>query len=150
LGSQVNNVNASYIAERRGIVIHENKTTAARGFANLITVELKDKDGIKRVAGTLLNGLGPRIVKVDEYSMDVVPEGHLLLIHHTDEQGAVRKVCNLLAENDVNIATMQVGRSIVGGSAIMMLTVHRPLTEAGLTQVREADGFDHVTAVDLS
>src|SRR5699024_5440482 len=54
LGSLVKNVNASYIAERRGIVIHENKTTAARGFANLITVELKDKDGIKRVAGTLL------------------------------------------------------------------------------------------------
>lgn len=149
LGSQVNNVNASYIAERRGIVIHENKTTAARGFANLITVELKDKDGIKRVAGTLLNGLGPRIVKVDEYSMDVVPEGHLLLIHHTDEPGAIGKVGNLLAGNDVNIATMQVGRSIVGGSAIMMLTIDRPLTEDELTQVREVDGFDHVTAVDL-
>src|SRR5699024_8029252 len=113
IGSQLTNVNASYIAERLGLVSHENKTNAARGFANLITVELKDKDGIKRVAGTLLNGLGPRIVKVYDYSMDVVPEGHLLLIHHTDEPGAIGKVGNLLAGNDVNIATMQVGRSII-------------------------------------
>src|SRR5699024_12721549 len=102
LGSQVNNVNASYIAERRGIVIHENKTTAARGFANLITAELKDKDGIKRVAGTLLNGLGQRIVKVDEYSMEVVPEGQLLLIHHTDEPGELGMVGNLHIGSVIN------------------------------------------------
>src|SRR5699024_11356371 len=110
---------------------------------------LKDKDGIKRVAGTLLNGLGPRIVKVDEYSMDVVPEGHLILIHHTDEPGAIGKVGNLLEGNDVNIATMEVGRSIVAGSAIMKLTIDRTLTEDELTQAREVDRFDHVSAVDL-
>lgn len=149
LGSQVNNVNASYIAEQRGITIQENKTTAARGFTNLITVELKDKNGVKRVAGTLLNGLGPRIVKVDDYSMDVVPEGHLLLVYHTDQPGAIGRVGSLLAENDVNIATMQVGRAVIGGSAIMMLTIDRPLNEDELTQIRGMEGFDHVTAVDL-
>lgn len=149
LGSQVNNVNAGYIAEQRGITIQENKTTAARGFTNLITVELKDKNGVKRVAGTLLNGLGPRIVKVDDYSMDVVPEGHLLLVYHTDQPGAIGRVGSLLAENDVNIATMQVGRAVIGGSAIMMLTIDRPLTEDELVQIRGMEGFDHVTAVDL-
>ncbi len=149
LGSQVNNVNASYIAEQRGITIQENKTTAARGFTNLITVELKDKNGVKRVAGTLLNGLGPRIVKVDDYSMDVVPEGHLLLVYHTDQPGAIGRVGSLLAENDVNIATMQVGRAVIGGSAIMMLTIDRPLNETELSQIRGMEGFDHVIAVDL-
>lgn len=149
LGSQVNNVNASYIAEQRGITIQENKTTAARGFTNLITVELKDKNGVRSVAGTLLNGLGPRIVKVNEYSMDVVPEGHLLLIDHTDQPGAIGRVGSLLAENDVNIATMQVGRAVIGGSAIMMLTIDRPLNEEELTQIKGMEGFDAVTAVDL-
>lgn len=149
LGSQVNNVNASYIAEQRGITIQENKTTAARGFTNLITVELTDKLGTKRVSGTLLNGLGPRIVKVDDYSMDVVPEGHLILIYHTDQPGAIGRVGNLLAEKNVNIATMQVGRAVVGGNAIMMLTIDRPLDQDELKQIRAMDGFDRVTAVDL-
>src|SRR5699024_11389706 len=38
LGTHVNNVNAAYLAERKGITIHENKTSAARGFTNLMTV----------------------------------------------------------------------------------------------------------------
>lgn len=149
LGAQVNNVNASYIAEQRGIAIHETKSTAARGFTNLITVEITDKNGKKRVAGTLLNGLGARIVKVDDYSMDVVPEGHLLLVYHTDQPGAIGRVGNLLAENDVNIATMQVGREVVGGNAIMMLTIDRPLKKEEFEQIKEMDGFDQVIAVDL-
>lgn len=149
LGSHVNNVNAAYLAEKRGITIHENKTSATRGFTNLITVEMVTKSTRRRVAGTLLNGLGPRIVKVDDYSMDVVPEGHLVLVHHTDQPGAIGRVGTLLAQNDVNIATMQVGRQEIGGKAIMMLTIDRPLTDDELEQVRAMEGFDRVTTVDL-
>src|SRR5690625_667895 len=149
LGTHVNNVNASYLAERKGITIHENKTSATRGFTNLITVEVITKSTKRRVSGTLLNGLGARIVKVDDYSMDVIPEGHLLLVHHKDQPGAIGRVGNLLAENDVNIATMQVGRKTVGGNAIMMLTIDRPLEKDELEQVKEITGFDRVTTVDL-
>src|SRR5690625_1199723 len=149
LGTRVNNVNASYLAERRGITVHENKTSAARGFTNLMTVEIVTKDSTRRVSGTLLNGLGSRIVKVDDYSMDVIPEGHLVLIHHQDQPGAIGRVGNLLAANDVNIATMQVGRLKVGGNAIMMLTIDRPLTDDEVNQIREMEGFEKVTKVDL-
>lgn len=149
LGIHVNNVNASYLAERKGIQIHEKKSAAARGFTNLITVEITTKSTTRKVSGTLLNGLGPRIVKIDDYSMDVVPEGHLVLVHHIDQPGAIGRVGNLLAENDVNIATMQVGREQIGGKAIMMLTIDRPLTDDELEQVRAMEGFDHVSTVDL-
>lgn len=149
LGTHVNNVNASYLAERKGITVHENKTSAARGFTNLITVEIITKTTKRRVSGTLLNGLGSRIVKVDDYSMDVIPEGHLVLVHHTDQPGAIGRVGNLLAENDVNIATMQVGRKHIGGNAIMMLTIDRPLTKDEVAQIRAMEGFDRVTTVDL-
>src|SRR5690625_2770944 len=149
LGIHVNNVNASYLAERKGIQIHEKKSAAARGFTNLITVEIETKSTTRKVSGTLLNGLGARIVKIDDYSMDVVPKGHLVLVHHVDQPGAIGRVGNLLAENDVNIATMQVGREQIGGKAIMMLTIDRPLTDDELEQVRAMDGFDHVATVDL-
>ncbi len=149
LGTHVNNVNASYLAERKGITVHEKKTSAARGFTNLITVEIITKSKKQRVSGTLLNGLGARIVKVDDYSMDVIPEGHLVFVHHVDQPGAIGRVGNLLAENDVNIATMQVGRKHIGGNAIMMLTIDRPLTKDELAQIRAMEGFDRVTTVDL-
>src|SRR5690625_543939 len=149
LGNHVNNVNAAYLAERKGMVVHENKTTATRGYTNLMTVEITTKSRKRRVSGTLLNGLGSRIVRIDDYSMDVVSEGHLLLVHHKDQPGAIGQVGNLLAENDVNIATMQVGRKTIGGSAIMMLTIDRPLEKNELEQVRKIEGFDRVTTVDL-
>jgi len=149
LGSHVNNVNAAYLAERKGITINEQKSRAARGFTNLINVEIVTKKETYRVAGTLLNGLGSRIVKINEYSMDVVPEGHLLFIHHTDQPGMIGRVGTLLAENDVNIATMQVGRETIGGKAIMTLTIDRPLTDEELELVRAVEGFDRVTQVEL-
>src|SRR5699024_4773554 len=102
-----------------------------------------------KVAGTLLNGLGARIVKVDDYSMDVVPEGHLLLIHHQDQPGAIGRVGSLLAENDVNIATMQVGREHIGGSAVMMLSIDRPMEKEDLDSVISMVGFKLVTTVDF-
>lgn len=149
LGSHVNNVNAAYLAEQKGIAISEKKASTARGFSNLLTVEITTKSGARSVSGTLLNGLGGRIVRVDDFSMDVKPEGHLLLVHHQDQPGAIGRVGNLLANNDVNIATMQVGREHVGGSAIMMLTIDRPLVEDELKQIRAMEGFDRVTTVDL-
>src|SRR5699024_8008051 len=121
----------------------------ARGFTNLMTVEISAKDGTRKVSGTLLNGLGARIVKVDDYSMDVVPEGHLVLVHHQDQPGAIGRVGNLLAEKDVNIATMQVGRKKVGVSAVMMLVIEHTLTEEELEAMEAIEGFEKVAAVDL-
>lgn len=149
LGSRVNDVNADYLAKKRGIVIHEQKTSTTRGFTNLLTVEVKTKTATHQVVGTLLNGLGARIVKVDNYSMDVVPEGHLIMIHHKDQPGAIGRVGTLLAENNINIATMQVGRAEAGGDATMMLTVDKPLEQSKLEAILEVKDIYQATAIDL-
>ncbi|MBO2535172.1 MULTISPECIES: phosphoglycerate dehydrogenase [Rummeliibacillus] len=123
LGNHVNNVNARYLAERNAIKINEHKSTTAKAFLNSISVELVTKNETHKVKGTLLNGFGARIVQVDDYMVDVVPEGHLIFVKHTDKPGAIGRVGTLLAGKDINIATMQVGRSNQGGNAIMMLSV---------------------------
>ena len=50
---------------------------------------------------------------------------HLILISHNDKPGLIGRVGTLLGENDVNIASMQVGRKVIGGEAIMLLTVDK-------------------------
>ena len=123
LGNHVNNVNARYLADRNGIKISEQKSTQARAFLSSITVEVVTENEKHSVKGTLLNGLGARIVQVDQYVVDVVPEGNLLFIKHTDKPGVIGRVGTSLAEQNVNIATMQVGRADEGGEAIMMLAI---------------------------
>ncbi|QAS52894.1 phosphoglycerate dehydrogenase [Halobacillus litoralis] len=127
LGSRVNDVNAFKTAADKGITINEQKSTSTQGFTNLITVEIESDQETRTIAGTLLNGLGTRIVQFDHYSIDVVPEGHLIVIRHTDQPGAIGRVGSLLAEHQVNIATMQVGRTNEGGEAVMVLSVDKEI-----------------------
>lgn len=123
LGNHVNNVNARYLADRNDIKINEHKSTRAKAFLNSITVELVTNNTTHKVKGTLLAGLGARIVQIDDYNVDINPEGHILFIKHTDKPGAIGLVGTLLADQNINIATMQVGRAIEGGDAIMVLSV---------------------------
>lgn len=148
-GSHVNDVNAKYLAERFDIKVNEHKTTTSKGFLHLITVEVQTAGSVHRVAGTLLNGLGPRIVKVDDYVVDVVPEGHLLFIKHKDQPGAIGRVGTLLAEKNINIATMQVGRTTIGGEAIMMLTIDNHVEQEEMEDLTELADIYEVRAIDL-
>lgn len=124
----VNIVNSMHLAKARDINVVVSKTVATKGFTNLVTVALKgEDDSEQRIAGTLLNGYGARIVQINKFPVDVAPHGNLLFISHNDKPGIIGKVGTLLGENQVNIAAMQVGRKIVGGEAIMVLSVDKEL-----------------------
>ncbi|SFS91753.1 phosphoglycerate dehydrogenase [Marininema halotolerans] len=148
--SDINYVNAPHLAKERGVRVTEQKVSKAQGFTNLVTLTLKtDTQHEHTIAGTLLNGFGPRIVKIDRYSVDVQPTGHQLLIHHHDRPGAIGRVGTILGERNVNIATMQVGRTDMGGRAIMMLTVDKEIPDALIIELEELEEIQAVTAIDL-
>lgn len=136
LGSDVNIVNSLHLAKTRDIHLVVSQAPATKGFTNLITVTLKTQNGEEqRVAGTLLAGYGERIVQLGQFPVDVSPESNFVLISHNDKPGIVGRVGTLLGQNDVNIASMQVGRKIIGGEAIMILTVDRAVPKEVLVQL---------------
>lgn len=149
LGDRVNEVNAAYLAEKTGVVVHELKTTTAKGFTNSIKVEVITGEKKHSIVGTILNGLGPRIVRIDDYSMDVIPADHMLMVRHKDQPGMIGKVGTKLAENKVNIATMQVGRAEAGGDAIMMLTIDKPTEEIDVGALVDFDDIYYAQSVHL-
>lgn len=149
IGSRVNDVNAYKTAADKGITINEQKSTKTKGFTNLITVEIETDEEKHSAAGTRLNGLGARIVQLDQYSIDIVPQGHLIVIHHTDQPGAIGRVGSLLAEQDVNIATMQVGRANEGGEAVMVLTVDKAIDKQAADQLSEIADIRQVDYLTL-
>lgn len=149
LGEVANYVNAPLLAKVRDITVTEQKTAQNKGFTNLLTVSLKTTQETRTVAGTRLNGYGARIVKIDDFAIDVAPEGYLLYIHHNDRPGVIGRVGSILGENSVNIATMQVGRRDIGGDAIMMLSVDKPLTPELLDTMGELAEVKSVTQIEL-
>ncbi|UOQ95494.1 phosphoglycerate dehydrogenase [Halobacillus shinanisalinarum] len=149
IGNRVNDVNAFKTASDKGIVINEQKSTSTKGFTNLVRIEIETDRETRSISGTLLNGLGARIVMLDHYSIDVVPHGHLIVIQHKDQPGAIGRVGSLLAEYEVNIATMQVGRTNQGGDAVMVLTVDKQVEENCREQLAGVDDIKQVQCLTL-
>ncbi|WP_442601138.1 phosphoglycerate dehydrogenase [Paenibacillus sp. KN14-4R] len=121
----VNIVNAMHLAKTREVNIIVNTSYTTSTFTNLVTVTLRTKKEQKTLAGTLLSSFGQRIVQIDQYPVDFTPEGNIMLISHNDKPGMIGRVGTLLGDNQINIATMQVGRQEIGGSAIMLLTIDK-------------------------
>lgn len=132
---EANIVNSLHLAHSRDIQIVREKSTATKGFTNLITLKLKTNQGDRQLAGTLMNGYGARIVEIQNYAVDLSPTGHLLIVSHQDKPGIIGKLGTILGNNDVNIATMQVGRKDVGGEAIMVISVDKKAPQQVLTEL---------------
>ncbi|MDR6884411.1 phosphoglycerate dehydrogenase [Bacillus sp. 3255] len=145
----VNIVNAMHLAKSRDVNIVVQKSNTASSFTNLVTVTVKTKQEEKTLAGTLLAGYGERIVRIDQYPVDFSPEGNLLLISHNDKPGIIGRVGTLLGSNNVNIATMQVGRKVIGGSAIMLLTIDKPAPSEVLAELTKQAEIVNVRALTV-
>lgn len=149
LAGDVNIVNAMHLAKNRDVNVVIQKSAAAQTFKNLVTVTLKTKNGDRTLSGTLLSGYGERIVQIDQYPVDISPEGTLLLVSHNDKPGIIGRVGTLLGNNDVNIASMQVGRKVVGGSAIMLLTIDKQASDEVLAELTKLPEIMNVKELAL-
>jgi len=148
LNSAVNLINAPYIAKSRGIKVYESKTLEAKDYTNLITVSVEAKDEKRTVSGTVFSS-EPRIVRYDGFSIDAVPQGHMLVVPHIDRPRIVGPVATILGDHGINIAGMQVGRESVGGQAIMFLSVDSQVPDDILKEIAQMDGILDVKYVYL-
>jgi D-3-phosphoglycerate dehydrogenase / 2-oxoglutarate reductase len=71
-------------------------------------------------------------------------------IKHRDVPGMVGKVGSLLGDHQINIGTMQVGRTEVGGEAIMVLTLDKTLNANVIHALKLIDGLEEAQVLELS
>ncbi|MHB1419784.1 MAG: phosphoglycerate dehydrogenase [Bacillota bacterium] len=149
LQDAVNFVNAPVVAKNRGIKVSEIKSVEIEDYANLIAVTVKTNLGQKSLSGTLFGNKEPRIVRIDGYTIDAVPQGHMLVIPHVDKPKIIGPVGTLIGTHNVNIASMQVGRKVIGGQAVMFLAIDAPIPRETLAEIAQVDGVLDVKYVHL-
>jgi D-3-phosphoglycerate dehydrogenase len=145
----VNIINASVIAKQRGISYGETKSSQTFGYSNLIDVKVIGEHHTVSIQGTLLPGLGGRVVNLNGFDIDFTPKGHLVFITHNDQPGVIGKVGHVLGKYEMNIATMQVGRTEIGGGAAMVLTFDEPLTNTMLEELQQTNNISSITAMSM-
>ena len=149
LRERVNYVNASIEAKERGIRVIETRDASVRDYAGSLLLEAKGTLGEHTVTGAVLGDTEIRITSVDEFPVNVSPSRHMLFTLHRDMPGIIGKIGSLLGSFNVNIASMQVGRRIVRGDAVMVLSLDDPLPEGILAEILKVAGIRDAYTVTL-
>jgi D-3-phosphoglycerate dehydrogenase len=144
----VNMVNASLIAEQMGIVVEENKSTHADAFSNVITLVIEAGGSRKLISGTLFEG-APRIVRLRDYSMDFSPDEHMLMLHYGDRPGMIGKIGTIMGQHDINIASMNLGRSEKKGEAMVILSLDSAVPDNVVAEIKSATDATFIKAVHM-
>jgi D-3-phosphoglycerate dehydrogenase / 2-oxoglutarate reductase len=149
LRERVNYVNASIEAKERGIRIIETRDASVRDYSGSLHLTARGALGEHSVTGALLSDGEIRITDMDEFPINVPPSNNMLFTLHRDMPGIIGKIGSLLGSFNVNIASMQVGRKIVRGDAVMVLSLDDPLPEGLLGEITKVSGIRDAYTVTL-
>jgi D-3-phosphoglycerate dehydrogenase len=149
---EVNLVNAPLLAADRGIQVRETTSNVPGDFSNLLAVRIDTEGGtgcsqpVRSVAGTLFGKRDARIVEIDGYLVEAIPQGNMLVLFNHDRPGLIGAIGTLFGRHRINIARMTFGRKEAGGDAITVLNVDSPVPPSVL---KEVEKIENVTSAHL-
>ena len=149
MGEVVNFVNASVIAKDRGIRVRESRSTTAEDFASMVAITATGKGEQNSIAGALFGTKDFRIVQINDFLIEAVPEGNMLLIQNYDRPGVIGNIGTALGNRDMNIATMQFSRDRSGGVAISLLHLDSVITKEVVEELSQLPNIISVKHIEL-
>jgi len=154
LDTPVNVINVEHIARSREIeLVQINEPAPPAGLVgDIVGIRVDSGNGEShRVLGTVYADGLPRVLRVDNYAMDMIPEGHMVLLVNKDQPGVIGMVGSSFGDANVNIADMVISRHLGGetATAMMMIKTDSRPTDALLTKLRERPNIVRVKAVEL-
>lgn len=144
LDEGVNLVNIPIVAAERGIKVNETITSCPSNFTNLVYARLRTDDGEKSVAGTVFDMREARIVEINGYSVEAIPDGYMLVLFGKDKPGLIGHVGKILGDQNINVARMTFGRKETGGNAIIVVNVDAAISQNTLDAIRRVEDLDSV------
>jgi D-3-phosphoglycerate dehydrogenase len=150
----VNRINATAVAQERGIRAHEDRQESSRGgAATLLTIELHGAWGSSHAVATVIHGEQPRLLEFDGIDIEAPLEGNLLVCRNLDVPGVIGKIGTTLGEHGVNIANFALGRERVGVSkparALAVVQVDAPASNAVVEAITRIEAILEAKPVQL-
>ena len=135
----VTQVNAMMLAAERGIRVSSTLRAQGTHFTSSIALRLDGKNvKTKIVKGTIFQtdaGPEPRIVQIDAFTLEAIPEGRILVIRNEDKPGVIGAIGTLLGKRGLNVSRMQVGLDKAKGEALQLWNIEGDAA-AALDEVR--------------
>jgi D-3-phosphoglycerate dehydrogenase len=137
LETPVNYVNAPHIARERGIRVVESRSNRPSDFLNSVIVRVNNASGTNTIEGAVFSNNAVRLVRVNDFYLEAVLDGYIIVLHNRDVPGVVGAVGTLLGgKHGINIAGLELGRERVGGMAISLIHVDAQVPQEVLAELR--------------
>ncbi len=149
LNEPVNFINAPIIARERGIKIVESKSTESIDFTNMISLFVKTSRETSRTAGAVFGKNNPRIVRVNDFTVEIIPEGYMLAVSNEDRPGVIGNLGTTLGNQNVNIARLHLSRDAAAKKALVILNTDSPVSSDVLDKLRKLPHVISVTPIKL-
>ncbi len=146
---QVNFVNADSLAKELGVKVTESVSSESAEYVNLITMKAKTNDQVQTVSGTIFGKKETRIVRINSFRLEMVPIGHMVLIHNIDKPGSIGQIGTTLGKNNINIGRMQVGQEEEGDRNIIFLCTDTPIPDQIVEELKGLSLVKSVTPLEF-
>lgn len=144
LEEPVNSVNAPFLAKERGVKVVEIRDRDASSFASSIRVTFSSGDVKEVLEGAVFDGHIVRLVRFNDFFLETVPEGNILVLQNRDVPGVIGRVGGFLGEQGANIAGFVLGR--IGGQAVSFVHLDSPIDKDQLEALR---GLADITSAQM-
>jgi D-3-phosphoglycerate dehydrogenase len=151
----VNVINVEHLARSRGIElvqVHEPNPPAGL-VGDIVGIRAESANGEShRILGTVYADGLPRILRVDDFNMDLIPEGRMVIIENKDQPGVIGLVGTSFGDAQVNIADMVISRVVHpdnSATALMMIKTDSEPPEALVNRLRARPNILKVKSVKL-
>lgn len=132
----VNTINAPFIARDRGIKVTTTSSADAEDYINLIRLTVTSTETRQSISGTVFGKKDPRIVRLNHFRLEMMPDGHSVIIQNQDVPGAIGSIGMTLGKHKVNIGRMQVGQETEGNRNIIFLQTDSPIPPHVVEELR--------------
>jgi len=145
----LNTVNVGLLAKERGISIDETKNPEPIDVSSSFSAKVVTDKVTRTVTGSVFGGSLLRILEIDDFNVEITPEGAFVTIFNDDKPGVIGAVGTLCGRHNINIATMGVGQKLVEQKAILGVSLDKQPDQQTIEELRNMDFVNEIYICNL-
>lgn len=147
-GDEVNYVNATYIAEGKGIKFDTCEVKHNSGYNNKVTIKITTEKRVNIISGTVFDDNVLRIVEIDGFDFDIEPKGKMIVMRNNDVPGVIGNVGKHLGDKNINISDFRLARG-KKNDALAIILVDDSINQKTLEEISNIDAAIAVAYAEI-
>lgn len=152
LEEEVTPANARHLADNLGIKVveHKHDEPIDSSFSNRLSVIVEGENGfMRKITGTVFGKNQPRLIALNDLSVDCIPTGTMLMFQNQDQPGVLNSITSVLAKHDINIGCFGLARESKETHAVGILNLDDPIPDQAIQELQALNQLSNLRPLTL-